>query len=170
MKERLRIFSCLLSLGAITALGQAVALGQTSKPASSSEEMEFQKGELTISPYATYTDQTGGKWGAGAALTYYIQQNIGVGASTYWTDLGGTLFDNFEAEGYFRLPMKKLAPYVVGGIGYQFDRHYWFETIGAGVDFRAFKRIDAFGDIQYRIANSSAINGAFIRLGVRFTL
>ena len=42
--------------------------------------------------------------------------------------------------------------------------------IGAGVDFRAFKKIDAFGDIQYRIANDSSHNGALLRLGVRFAL
>jgi hypothetical protein len=133
--------------------------------------MMFNKGELNISPFATYVNQTGGKWGAGAALTYFIQENIGLGAATYWTDLGGTLFDNVEAEGYFRLPiLKVVAPYAVGSVGYQFDHRYWFETIGAGVDFRPFKNIDAFSDLQYRIANSSALNGVFLRVGVRFTL
>ena len=55
---------------------------------------------------------------------------------------------------------------------YQFDRKYWFETLGAGLDFRAFKRFDAFSDIQYRISNSSgkSHDGVFLRLGVRFSI
>ena len=51
--------------------------------------------------------------------------------------------------------------------GYQFDSDEWFETLGAGVDFRPFENIAAFGDIQYRFANQTR-DGVFIRLGVRF--
>ena len=97
-------------------------------------------------------------------------ENVGVGGSTYWTDLEGTFIDNFEAEGYFRIPIfKRIAPYAVGGLGYQFDHDYWFETLGVGVDFRVFKRITAFSDIQYRFVNSSSRDGALIRLGARFS-
>jgi len=173
MKNRFGTFTGLSCLALAVAMGIAPGLTRAADFSTSSpdDELMFNKGELNISPFATYVNQTGGKWGAGAALTYFLHENIGVGAATYWTDLGGTMFDNAEAEGYFRLPiLKVVAPYAVGSVGYQFDRHYWFETIGAGVDFRPFKRIDAFSDIQYRIANSSALNGVFLRIGVRFTL
>lgn len=132
----------------------------------------FRADEFDISPYVAYSDQSGGKWGAGAAFTYFFTENIGAGASTYWTEFQGTVFDNLEGEAYLRLPLfKAVAPYAVGGLGYQFDRHYWFETIGGGVDFRAFKSLDLFSDIQYRIANSgNSPNGVFIRAGVRISL
>jgi hypothetical protein len=166
MKEIFRTL-CAMGLGVIAVLSQVATL-----TAADEEESRFQKGEKDVSAFGAYIDQAGGKWAAGAALTYFITDKIGVGGSTYWTETGGTFFDNAEAEGYFRLPLfNRLAPYAVGGVGYQFDRHYWFETIGAGLDFRAFKRWDAFSDVQYRISNSSgkSHDGAFVRLGVRFS-
>ena len=165
MKAPKRILSLLLFAG----MSQAAMLAQTN--ADSDEPKEFQKGEFNLSPFGTYVDQAGGKWGAGAAATYYMTDKIGLGAATYWTETGGTFFDNIEFEGYFRVPLKRLAPYGVFTLGYQFDREYWFEGIGAGLDFRAFKRLDAFADFQWRIVNSSVSdNGPFLRLGVRFNL
>jgi hypothetical protein len=145
----------------------------TATPAPAEEEgFKFNKGEWLLSPFGAYVDQAGGKWGAGLAATYYITDMIGIGGATYWTETGGTFFDNAEFEGYFRIPLfKRIAPYGLASIGYQFDRDYWFETIGVGADFRLFKRLDAFGDFQWRIADSShSGNGAFLRLGVRFKL
>ncbi len=132
------------------------------------DEDRFRPGEFEVSPFATYVDKTGDEWGLGASLTYFVTQRIGVGATTYWTDFGGTFFDNLAGEAYFRLPLfKVVSPYAVGGVGYQFDSEEWFETIGIGVDFRPFKNLSAFSDIQYRIANETR-DGVFLRLGVRF--
>jgi hypothetical protein len=193
MKSKQRVCVCLLTICSLAALAQVSASAQTTNAApeahqpellalsgagsgansdsASDSEQRFQAGEWDVSPFGVYTDQAGGKWGAGAAVTYFITDKIGVGGATYWTDTGGTFFDNAEAEGYFRLPLfKRLAPYAVGSIGYQFDRQYWFETLGLGLDFRAFKRLDAFADAQYRFSNndSKSGGGAFLRLGVRF--
>jgi hypothetical protein len=157
-------------------MGQAVMMAQTNTTTSTSapapdEGVKFQKGEFNLSPFGTYVDRQGGKWGAGVAGTYFITDKIGIGGATYWTDTGGTFLDNAEFEGYFRLPLKRIAPYGVVSLGYEFDHSYWFETIGAGLDFRAFKRLDAFADVQWRIVNSSVSeNGVFLRVGVRFNL
>ena len=116
----------------------------------------------------TYVAKTGDNWGAGASATYFVTDKIGVGASTYWTDFGGTFIDNLAGEAYFRLPLASIiAPYAVGGVGYHFDSEEWFETLGLGVDFRPFKNISAFSDAQYRFANETR-DGVFLRLGVRF--
>ena len=186
MKQAASVINRLISFGALVALSQVSALAQTNtaqanppaqpppsttSSSGSDEESRFKRGEWDVSPFATYVDKAGGKWGAGAALTYFITDKIGIGGATYWTDTGGTFIDNAEAEGYFRLPIfKRLAPYAVGSIGYQFDRQYWFETVGAGLDFRAFKHLDAFSDIQYRFSNDEdkSKGGIFLRLGVRF--
>jgi hypothetical protein len=88
------------------------------------------------------------------------------------TDFKGRFFDNVEGEGYFRLPLLKIvAPYAVGGVGYQFDHDYTFETGGLGIDFRPLKHIVAFSDAQYRFSNneSKSKSGAFVRLGLRFS-
>jgi hypothetical protein len=177
MKSTPGIVTSLLNLGALAALCLLAALAQTNataqtNAAATEEEPRFKAGEKDFSPFGVYTDQAGGKWGAGAALTYFVTDKIGAGLSSYWTELGGTFFDNLEGEGYFRLPLLKvIAPYAVGGVGYQFDRHYGFETIGLGLDFRAFKHLDAFGDLQYRFSNDDdkSKSGTFLRLGVRLT-
>jgi hypothetical protein len=132
-------------------------------------DKRFNAGEWALSPYAVYVDKAGDNWGLGAAATYYLTERIGVGGSTYWTDTTGTFFDNAAGEAYFRLPALKLvAPYGVGSIGYEFNREEWFETLGLGIDFRPFKKISAFTDLQWRIANE-AQNGVFLRLGVRLS-
>ncbi len=155
MKRTLTILTSFVCFSAVTALAQ-------------DEDLRFRPGEFDLSPFATYVDKTGDNWGAGAALTYFVTDKLGIGASTYWTDLGGTVFDNAAGELYFRLPLFRIvAPYAVGSVGYQFDSDEWFETLGAGIDFRPFKKISAFSDVQYRFANETR-DGVFLRLGVRF--
>jgi len=155
MKKTLTVLSTILCFSALQVIG--------------AQDSRFQPGEWEVSPFATYVDKTGDKWGVGASLTYYLNTYFGVGASTYWTDFGGTFFDNAAAEGYFRIPvLKSLAPYAVGSIGYQFDSKEWFESLGAGLDFRVFEKISAFSDIQYRFANETR-DGVFLRLGVRLS-
>ena len=155
MRKILSIVASLLCLGAVTALGQ--------------QESRFRPGEWEISPFATYVDKAGDNWGVGATAMYFVTKNFGVGGTTYWTDFGGTFFDNAAAEGQFRLPfMKSLAPYVVASLGYQFDSEEWFETLGGGINFRAFEKLSAFSDVQWRFANDTG-DGVFIRLGIRLS-
>jgi hypothetical protein len=154
MKKILMILGSLLGLAALTTLA-------------ADDETRFRRGEWDLSPFATYVDKAGDDWGLGASLTYFITDILGVGAATYWTDFGGTLFDNAAGEAYLRLPLgKSLAPYAVGSVGYQFDSEEWFETVGAGVDFRPFKNLSAFSDVQWRFANETR-NGICVRLGIR---
>lgn len=178
MKINRSIFILIVGIATSGAMGQMRAVAQqtnattqaVSQPSGGDDEILFKKGEFNLTPFGTYVDQAGGKWGAGLAGTYYLTDKLGLGAATYWTDTGGTFFDNLEAEAYFRLPLfKRIAPYAVGSIGYQFDREYWFETLGAGLDFRAFKHLQAFSDVQCRFSNSSSKsgNGVFLRVGVR---
>jgi hypothetical protein len=156
MKKIFIILGSLVWLGAITALA-------------ADDDSRFKPGEWDFSPFATYVDKVGDDWGVGASLTYFVTDMLGVGAATYWTDFGGTLFDNAAGEAYLRIPFfKSLAPYAVGSVGYQFDSDEWFETLGGGLDFRPFNNISAFGDIQYRFANETR-DGVMVRLGVRFS-
>ena len=89
-------------------------------PKEEEKHERFHSGELDLSGYGVYIDRAGGKWGGGAALTFYPIQDIGVGAATFVTDNKGTFFDNVEGELYLRLPLFDLvAPYAVGSFGYE---------------------------------------------------
>lgn len=147
-----------------------LSLAALSTARAEEEESRFKIGELEVSPFGTYVDKEGGKWGLGASATYFVTDKLGVGASTYWADFQGSFFDNVAGEAYFRLPiLKVIAPYAVGSVGYEFETEEWFETLGLGVDFRAFKNLSAFSDIQYRFANDTK-DGIMVRLGVRLNL
>jgi len=152
--NRFNAVVCTLGLCSLTVCGQEIA-------------DRFQAGEWDVSPFATYVDKKGDNWGLGASVTYYLTKNIGVGASTYWTDFGGSFFDNLYGEAYLRLPIgRRVSPYAVGSFGRVFENNEWSGTLGGGVDFRAFKKISAFSDIQWRFVEKSR-EGAFLRLGVR---
>ncbi len=156
MKRTLSILAAVLCLGTMAAPAQEA-------------EADFRKGEWQISRFAPYTDQNGDKWGLGTAVTYYLTKHFGFGGANYWTDFSGSFFDNLEGEGYFRITdVKRLNPYAVGSLGYQFDGQYLFGTFGAGVNFQALKKLTVFSDLQYRLAHDSN-DGVFLRLGVRFS-
>jgi len=154
------------------AVTNVVAPAPVPPPPQPAEEKEkrFHSGEIDLSPFGLYVDRAGGKWGGGAALTFYPIKNLGIGAATFMTDTKGTFFDNVQGEGYFRLPLLRIvAPYAVGSFGYQFDHDYSFETFGLGVDFRPLRNLGAFADGQYLVSNnhSKAGNSPFIRIGLR---
>jgi len=147
----------------------ACALGLCSLPLYGQDAPErFRPGEWDVSPFATYVDKSGDNWGFGASVTYFLTEHIGVGASTYWTDFGGTFIDNLNGEAYFRVPIAEVvSPYAVGSVGYVFETEEWSATLGGGVDFRLFKHVSAFSDIRWRFVEHTR-EGAFLRFGVRF--
>ena len=152
----LYVITCVLGLSSLPLVGQET-------------EERFRPGEWDLSPFATYVDKKGNDWGFGTSVTYFPIKNFGLGGSTYWADSGGALIDNLSFEAYLRLPIAlTLAPYAVGSVGYDFENNERIMTLGGGVDFRVFKKLSAFSDIQWRFAKDTK-DGAFLRLGVRFS-
>jgi len=145
----------------------------TNAPPPEEEHKHFHSLELDVSPFGVYVDKLdGSKFGGGAALTFFPIENLGIGASTYVVNATGTAIDNVEGEAYLRVPLFQLvAPYAVGGVGYQFDQDYSFETVGLGVDIRPIRHFSLFGDGQFRISNRNSVqeSGAMLRAGLRFT-
>ena len=162
MKSILRMKCLLKGLACAIAMLCLLANGQET-------EDRFQPGEWDVSPFLTYVDRSGDNWGLGASVTYFPIKYLGVGGSTYWTDFRGVFIDNLSAEAYFRIPIaKRLAPYAVSSAGYVFETEEWSVTLGGGVDFRLFKRVSAFSDIQWRFVQDTR-DGVFLRLGARIT-
>ena len=53
----------------------------TTAPADEQEGL-FRKGEWTLSPFAAYVDQAGGKWAGGLAATYFLEKHLGIGGAS----------------------------------------------------------------------------------------
>ena len=74
-----------MSLGAMALMSWSTSLAQTNTTSTSTadntEDVRFHKGEMDVSPFGVYTDQAGKKWGAGAALTYFLTDKIGIGGA-----------------------------------------------------------------------------------------
>ena len=130
----------------------------------------FTAKETTLSFFGTYVDQTGDDWGLGAGVTHFITRHLGVGAVTHWENFDGPFFDNLAGEAYFRLPLGSLplAPYAVGAVGYTFENDEWFESFGAGAEWRFSKKLGVFGDFQWQF-NNDTDDGVGLRIGARLT-
>ena len=184
MMKPLAVVASLVCFGVVSAMGQAETTSKvqpvyttnsyttnsytTYQEEPVQKDRRFHSGQFEVSPFATFAHNVGDDWGGGVALTCYPIKQLGIGASTFWTDWHGSFIDNLAGEVYFRLPIFKIvAPYAVGSVGYQFDGNEWFETLGGGVDLRPLKNIALFSDVQWRFNNDSE-DGIFVRLGMRF--
>jgi hypothetical protein len=54
-------------------------------------------------------------------------------------ELDGAFFDNVAGRRRSGCLLKWVVPYAVGSVGYEFEIDEWFETLGAGADFRPSK-------------------------------
>jgi hypothetical protein len=118
--------------------------------------------------FGTYLDQAEDKWGGGIGLDYFATAYAGIGISTHMENTDGTAIDNVASEIYLRWPIEKwhLAPYAVGGGGYDFGRKSgWFQAVGGGLELRFKKRFGIFADYQYVFHDD--YDDSVIRAGIR---
>lgn len=138
------------------------------------KDMEFQ-----LDLFGSYTDaadrsQYGDGFGGGIALNYFFMRYLGVGVDTnlYDGDVNGAW--NFSGSLIARYPIEAggvcLAPYVLGGGGYQVDGSgdgTWHA--GGGLEWRAVpQKLGIFAEGRYTWAGDDDNNSAQARLGVRF--
>ena len=124
--------------------------------------------ELALSAFGGWVDKHDSTFAPGAGVSYFLTQNLGVGATTYLENWDGTLFDNIAGEGYFRWPLLglPLAPYGVASIGYSFETEEGFEALGAGAEWRFNEKWGVFGDVRWQF-NNNTDNGVAFRVGLR---
>lgn len=132
------------------------------------EEGWFRSGELSVAGFGTYVDKVGEQWGVGGEVAYFFTRHLGVGAVTHWEDFGGRFIDNLAAEAYLRLPIDalSLAPYGVVTAGRAFETGEWFQSFGAGAEFRFTANTGLFADVQWQFNNVTR-DGAALRAGLR---
>ena len=151
-------------LFSLFAVALALSTGSTSRA-----ESLFTENEVSLIGFANYTDKTDDYWGGGIGLTYFLTRNVGIGASTTWTDFKGAFFDNVSGEGYLRLPLgdAPLAIYGIGSAGYTWEFNNWFFGAGAGAELRSSKQFGVFSDIQWLFNEGGDNDGVGVRIGIR---
>lgn len=118
----------------------------------------YRANEFAVSTFATYQaagQQTGdSEWGAGIQADFFVTKNLGVSLATSKDRFdSGAFFQNLSIGPVIRLPIKDtgVAPYAIGGIGFDFDhQNDRFYYAGGGVEYRFTKHLGVFADGQYR--------------------
>jgi hypothetical protein len=173
----MKMKSFIVAVFAILAAFASCLVGVAGAPTG---ESPYQSREFAVSPYAAYQasgDVVGdSKWGGGIQADAFFTKNLGVSFTTSKNGDGGAFFQNLTVGPVLRFPVKQsgFAPYVLGGIGFAFDRgndRYYFA--GGGVEYRlggagARSHVSVFTDAQYQWRDSLD-EATVARAGLRWT-
>ncbi len=171
MKQTILLGGTILILAAATAIA-----GDSGDELYRSNELSFDVfgtgsiGKYTIDHLSGSRIRHNGRLGAGAGVSYYITRNFGVGVDGYSENLSGSLVDSASANLLLRFPLGEsgLAPYALGGGGYQFDQaRTGFVQAGGGVEYRFNSNVGLFTDIRMVVPGRTKYFG-LARLGMRF--
>ncbi len=139
----------------------------------------YQGREFSVATFASY--QTDGivtgtdQWGAGLQADFFLTRNIGLTLASSKTSFGeGGAIQNVAVGPVIRLPICQTgwSPYILGGIGFDFDngneRYYYG---GGGLEYRFTRHVGLFGDAQYVWRDYLVLDrGATVaRFGLRWT-
>jgi opacity protein-like surface antigen len=167
-------------------LVMVVAMGASAFAATNNVDSKFNKNELSVKAFGTYTDSGESKVGGGFGVQAFpLNKYLGLEASTTIRNNGSAFFDSVNALGVLRVPVKSFAPYAIGGIRYNLDRNERQATVvreastttvtfrdsdfdwvgGGGVEYRVTKRVGLFADYQ-RLIKAQRNQ---VRAGLNFT-
>jgi hypothetical protein len=96
---------------------------------------------------------------------------VGIGADAWSEDKTGKFIDDVSGNLIVRFPIANtgLAPYVMGGGGYQFDRvSQSFGQFGGGIEIRFNPHVGIFVDARYLVTRRTSDYGLG-RAGLRFS-
>lgn len=111
-----------------------------------------------------------GRLGLGLGGNYFATRHLGIGVDAYSENAAHSFVDNTSANVIIRIPIEsvRLAPYIYGGGGRQFDPSTrWFGQIGGGLEFRITPEFGIFTDARYVIPDEANEIG-LARVGARF--
>ena len=126
-------------------------------------------GQETINHISHERIEDNGRLGLGLGGNYFFTRNLGLGGDAYSENTQHSFFDNTSGNLILRFPFEsiRLAPYVYGGAGYQFDpQGLWFGQAGGGLEFRFTRKFGVFTDARYVFTDGTQ-NFGMGRLGVR---
>jgi hypothetical protein len=108
--------------------------------------------------------------GLGAGAEFFFCRYVGIEAEGFSESTHHSFVDDTGGNLVLRLPIGNtgLAPYVMGGGGYQFDpASSSYGDGGAGLEYRFTRWVGIFGDGRF-VATDRTHNYGLGRLGVRF--
>lgn len=126
-------------------------------------------GQETINHISRRRVEDNGRLGLGLGGNYFFTRYLGLGGDAYTENTQHSFVDNTSGNLIVRFPFDaiRVAPYVYGGAGYQFDpRGLWFGQAGGGVEFRFTRRVAAFADARYVFTDGTK-NFGVGRVGLR---
>lgn len=113
--------------------------------------------------------RSGGHWGGGVGLNYFLTRNLGLGADMNMSNNGGKLVDLVGGNAILRFPIEKagLAPYIIGGGARGIDPSWqWVGHAGVGLELRWNPTTGIFIDGRYIWADKTS-DALWLRAGLR---
>lgn len=110
-----------------------------------------------------------GVWGANLGSMFWISKYFGTGVELGLTDInnpGSWLFDYGAVDAAVRYPIGRVAPYIVGTAGRNFDASTYFYGVGPGISFALTERAKLFTDARFIWQQDEAQNGLLARFGL----
>jgi hypothetical protein len=147
-------------------------------PGESAPELLFNANEWSIDVFGLYAIEVDkgtydDGFGAGVGVNCFFNRYFGIGLEGYgWK--GDGLISSVSGNAILRYPIEKwhLAPYLIGGIGGNFDADHSPDQInasgGLGVEYRFNQHWGVFTDGRYVVTDETE-DYAIARLGVRFS-
>lgn len=126
-------------------------------------------GQETIQNISGDRVRDNGRLGAGLGLNYFFTRHLGFGADAYTEDTRRSFVDNTSGSLIVRFPFDsaRLAPYIYGGGGRQFDpTERWFGQVGAGLEIRFTHQVGMFVDARFAFMDEAKDVGLG-RVGLR---
>ena len=181
MKNTLTVAALSLATGTLLAAEPGVSYNN---PPPDRQEQVFRAGEFSLDVFGTGSVgeetikrlsnnriRSNGRLGAGLGANYFFNRYFGLAAEAYSENTGHSFVDNASGSLVFRIPIEsiRLAPYVFGGGGYQFDPiEQAFFHAGAGLEYRFLHNVGVFVDARY-VATEDSKDFGLGRLGFRFS-
>lgn len=105
--------------------------------------------DLTVGVRTANLDDEESNYGFG--LQYYITRNLGLGAYTTLTEMGGHTFENVSVRGLWRIPIEKHAFYFFGGVTRQLhvgsEEDGWSLQLGPGYQYMLVEHVSLFSEV-----------------------
>ena len=128
-------------------------------------------GRSSVSDIAPDDIERDGNFGPGLGIAYFPHRFFGLQGEAYSDSSRGSYFVDAAGAhfiGRFPAGAAGVAPYVLSGVGRQFDPGpQWTWDAGAGVEWRFLRHVGIFSDARYVWAEKSADFG-YMRVGINF--
>lgn len=145
----------------------AVLLGACKAAAA---EWPYKAGEVNVDLFAQVrtTDFDNEAGAAGAGLTLFVSENVGVRVEGLSYNTDRRFVDEVNGSLVYRVPSGRAAPYFFGGGGYRFEVDDYTVHAGIGVEHRFGDSVGAFVDARFEKRLDSGESAGIGRAGVRF--